>query len=307
MCSQQSNHPIPAVRRFARGIRSRASRLGLVLALCALTAAVETSFAQRKTATVKGVVTDAATKQPLVGVTCIVEGTQRGTTTGVDGTFTLELVSGGAKTLSFSYIGYETREVVWNNQTELKIELSETAQAMDEVIVVGYGSQKKSDITGAVGSVAKDRIEKMVSTDIAQIMQGSVPGLNVMATTAGANPEGQSGLMLIRGRNSISASNDPLVVLDGIPYYGSISDINPSDIASIEVLKDASSAAIYGSRGSNGVILISTRQGTEGKVTIRYDGYYAIQTVANFPHIMNGEEYYNYKKGWADDDDIHRR
>lgn len=303
MCSQQSNHPIRAFRGFARGIRSRASRLGLVLALCALTAAVETSFAQRKTATVKGVVTDAATKQPLVGVTCIVEGTQRGTTTGVDGTFTLDLASGGAKTLSFSYIGYETREVVWNNQTELKIELSETAQAMDEVIVVGYGSQKKSDITGAVGSVAKDRIEKMVSTDIAQIMQGSVPGLNVMATTAGANPEGQSGLMLIRGRNSISASNDPLVVLDGIPYYGSISDINPSDIASIEVLKDASSAAIYGSRGSNGVILISTRQGTEGKVTIRYDGYYAIQTVANFPHIMNGEEYYNYKKGWTDDDD----
>ena len=303
MCSQQSNHPIRAFRGVARGIRSRVSSLGLVLALCALTAVVETSFAQRKTATVKGVVTDAATKQPLVGVTCIVEGTQRGTTTGVDGTFTLELASGGAKTLSFSYIGYETREVVWNNQTELKIELSETAQAMDEVIVVGYGSQKKSDITGAVGSVAKDRIEKMVSTDIAQIMQGSVPGLNVMATTAGANPEGQSGLMLIRGRNSISASNDPLVVLDGIPYYGSISDINPSDIASIEVLKDASSAAIYGSRGSNGVILISTRQGTEGKVTIRYDGYYAIQTVANFPHIMNGEEYYNYKKGWADDDD----
>ena len=109
--------------------------------------------------------------------------------------------------------------------------------------------------------------------------------------------------MLIRGRNSISASNEPLVVLDGSPYYGSISDISPSDIASIEVLKDASSAAIYGSRGSNGVILINTRQGTEGKMTIRYDGYYAIQTVANFPHIMNGDEYFDYKKNWSDSDD----
>lgn len=298
---QQPNNP--TFGRFTPGIRMLASRLSLAFALLALTVPAQTTFAQRKSAAVKGVVTDAATRQPLVGVTCIVEGTQKGTTTGTDGSFSFNLAPGTDKVISFSYIGYESRQVTWTGETELVIALTETAHAMDEVIVVGYGSQKKSDITGAVGSVSKDRIEKMVSTDIAQIIQGSIPGLNVMTTSAGANPEGQSGLMLIRGRNSISASNDPLIVLDGVPYYGSISDVSPGDIASIEVLKDASSAAIYGSRGSNGVILINTRQGTEGKVTIRYDGYYAIQTVANFPHIMNGDEYYDYKKGWNDDDD----
>ncbi len=263
----------------------------------------DAAFAQRRTVTVKGTVVDAATQTPLVGVTCIVEGAQRGTTTDAQGNFTLRIDGSKAATLHFSYIGYEPQTVAWAGQTALDIALNEEATAMDEVIVVGYGTQKKSDITGAVGSVSKDRIEKMISTDIAQMMQGSIPGLNVMATTAGANPEGQSGLMLIRGRNSISASNDPLIVLDGVPYWGSISDINPTDIASIEVLKDASSAAIYGSRGANGVILINTQQGKEGRIKITYDAFYAVQDVANYPDIMNGEEYYQYKKNWNDEDD----
>lgn len=303
MNSRQTNHPTGGSGRFSPDSGLRLSRLAIVLAALVLAVAARTSFAQDRPSTVKGVVVDAATQQPLVGVSCIVDGTQNGTTTGADGSFELRLASGSGTTITFSFLGYESRTVEWAGATELKVSLSETVQHMDEVIVVGYGSQKKSDITGAVGSVSKDRIEKMVSTDIAQIMQGSVPGLNIMTTAAGANPEGQSGLMLIRGRNSISASNEPLVVLDGVPYYGSISDVSPGDIASIEVLKDASSAAIYGSRGSNGVILINTRQGSEGKVTIRYDGYYAIQTVANFPHIMNGDEYYEYKKNWTDNDD----
>ncbi len=131
------------------------------------------------------------------------------------------------------------------------------------------------------------------------MIQGSVPGLTVMATAAGADPEGQSGVMFIRGRNSISASTDPLLILDGMPYHGSLSDISPEDVASIEVLKDASSVAIYGSRGSNGVILITTKKGKEGKTVIKYDGFYSIQNVANFPHIMNGEEYLNFKNNWA--------
>lgn len=303
MSSLQPNHPNCSPGGFPHSLRTFAARLSLALAVLALTLPTAAVFAQRKTATVKGFVTDATTRQPLIGVTCIVEGTQKGTTTGADGSFTLNLAPDIEKNISFSFIGYESQQVTWSGETELNIALVEMSTTMDEVIVVGYGAQKKSDITGAVGSVSKDRIDKMVSTDIAQIMQGSIPGLNVMTTAAGANPEGQSGLMLIRGRNSISASNDPLIVLDGIPYYGSISDVSPGDIASIEVLKDASSAAIYGSRGSNGVILINTRQGSEGKVTIRYEGYYAIQTVANFPHIMDGDEYYDYKKGWADDDD----
>lgn len=265
--------------------------------------ATSEALSQQKAIVVKGTVVDLSTNDPLVGVTVVVPGTLKGTTTGSKGDFELILQPERDKLLMFSFLGYESQEIRWNGATVLSVALVESSQTMDEIVVVGYGTQRKSDITGAVGSVSKDRIENMISTDIAQIMQGSVPGLNVMATSAGANPEGQSGLMLIRGRNSISASNDPLIVLDGIPYYGSISDINPSDIASMEVLKDASSAAIYGSRGSNGVILITTKQGSEGKVKITYDGYYAIQTVANFPHIMNGDEYYNYKKAWMDEDD----
>lgn len=260
-------------------------------------------FAQSQV-TVTGQVVDAATKQPLVGVTCVVNNGQSGTTTNADGIFTLQMRKGPKeKEILFSYLGYQEQTILWTGQTSLNIELAEESTAVDEVIVVGYGTQKKSDITGAVGSVAKDRIEKMISTDIAQMMQGAVPGLNIMATSAGADPEGQSGLMLIRGRNSISASNDPLIILDGVPYWGTLSDISPTDIASIEVLKDASSAAIYGSRGANGVILINTRQGKEGNVKITYDAFYAVQTVANYPDIMNGEEYYQYKKSWDDADD----
>ena len=124
-----------------------------------------------------------------------------------------------------------------------------------------------------------------------------------MTTEAGADPDGQSGVMLIRGRNSISASTDPLLMLDGMPYNGSISDISPQDVASIEVLKDASSVAIYGSRGSNGVILITTKKGKEGKTTVKYDGFYSVQTVVNFPQIMDGREYLNYKNNWTVFDD----
>lgn len=252
---------------------------------------------------VYGVVVDIKTGEPLPGVVCFVDGSSIGTSTDLDGKFLLTLSAGSRPVLTFSCLGYDQETVQWNGQKTLEVRLTESTEYLDEVVVVGYGTQKKSDITGAVGSVSRDRIKEMITTDIAQILQGSVPGLNVMATTAGANPEGQSEVMLIRGRNSISASNNPLIILDGNPYYGNISDINGHDIESIEILKDASSAAIYGSRASNGVILITTRQGKEGKVTISYDGYYGIETIANFPHIMTGEEYYDYKKGWNDDDD----
>lgn len=288
-----------SIRSIACGLSS-AWRLGLVLLLLALPGVGQ---AQNASVTVSGVVINAETREPVIGATCIVVDTNKGTTTDIDGKFQLRLTPDQDKEIQVSFIGFEAQTVAWGGQTQLEVELREQTEVMDEVIVVGYGTQRKSDITGAVGSVAKDRIENMVSTDIAQILQGSVPGLNVMATAAGANPEGQSGLMLIRGRNSITASNEPLIVLDGIPYFGPLSDINSTDIASIEILKDASSAAIYGSRGANGVILITTHQGTEGDVKIRYDGFYGIQTIANFPHIMDGDEYYAYKQNWTEEDD----
>ena len=253
--------------------------------------------------TVHGVVTDGETDFPLVGVVVSFgEGFSVHTITDDNGSWSLELPASSGD-LMFSILGYKTATVAVGKDTEINVKMYPDVETLDEIVVVGYGSQKKSDITGAVGSVSKDRIESSSFTDVSQMLQGSVPGLTIMTTTAGANPEGQNGLMLIRGRNSISASNDPLIILDGVPYNGSISDIPTTDVASIEVLKDASSAAIYGSRGSNGVILITTRTGEEGKMSIRYNGYFSVQTVANFPHIMDGQEYYDFKKYWTDDED----
>jgi TonB-linked SusC/RagA family outer membrane protein len=236
----------------------------------------------------------------IPGVNVVVRNTSLGTITDLDGNFRLS-IPGHAKVLVFSFVGMRTQEVQIQDRTEFSIVLEESDISLDEVVVIGYGTQKKSDITGAVASVSKERIEGMVSTDVAQIIQGSVPGLVMMSTEAGAAQTSENSLILIRGRNSITADNSPLIVLDGVPYEGDLGDLNPNDLASIEVLKDASSSAIYGSRGANGVILITSRTGQEGKLEVVYDGYVSIQQVANFPHIMNGEEYYDYKKNWVDE------
>ncbi|MCF8379795.1 MAG: TonB-dependent receptor [Bacteroidales bacterium] len=240
--------------------------------------------------------------ETLIGATVLIKGTTIGTITGIDGTFSLN-IEGSGEVLVASYIGYIPQEIPIKNQRVFNFILEKDIRNIDEVVFVGYGTQRKSDITGAVGSVSKDRIENVAVTDIAQMIQGSVPGLTVITTEAGADPDGQSGVMLIRGRNSISASTDPLLILDGMPYNGSLSDISPQDVASIEVLKDASSVAIYGSRGSNGVILITTKKGKEGKTQVKYDGFYSVQNVVNFPQIMNGKEYLDYKNNWTDFED----
>lgn len=242
---------------------------------------------------ITGIVTD-NDGLPLPGASVLVKGTKKGTSTDFDGKYEITVPEGAV--LVFSFIGYESKEIVVRAQTKINVVLNSSNQALNEVVVVGYGTQKKSDITGAVSSVSKDRIENAVVTDAIQLLQGSVAGLNLSATSAGSNPE-SGAVLLIRGRNSITASNDPLIVLDGVPYNGSLSEINPNDIESIEVLKDASSTAIYGSRASNGVILIQTKKGEKGKVTVRYNGFTSIQSVANFPDLMNGEQYYSFKQG----------
>ena len=185
-----------------------------------------------------------------------------------------------------------TKDVKIGSQTVFNVTLEESAIDLDEVIVVGYGTQKRSDITGTVASMPKERLEMAPNLNIAQAIQGAIPGVMIQTTAAGAAP---SQVVMIRGRNSILASNDPLIVLDGIPYSGQISDINPNDVQSIEVLKDASSAAIYGSRGANGVILITSKEGVAGKATILYEGKYSIQKPSNLPDLMNGEEFYKFK------------
>ena len=239
---------------------------------------------------ISGQITDMS-GEPLIGVNIQVKGTSQGTATDMDGRFELQNVEEDA-VLVLSYIGYQLQEVDVEGRTEIYVRMAEDAQTLDELVVVGYGMQKKSDITGSVSSISQDRLEMIPNLNVAQAIQGSIPGIQIQQTTSGSSPEES---IVIRGRNSILASNTPLIVLDGIPYGGSLNDINPNDIESIEILKDASSAAIYGSRGSNGVILITSLKGIEGKPRIKYDGYYSIQDFANYPDYMNGDEFYDFK------------
>ena len=242
--------------------------------------------------TITGSVKDAK-GNPLSNVSIIVKGTNKGTSTGADGSFQLNLAKAKGNTLVFTSVGYERKEVVQENSNPLDVVLSKLDESLEAVVVVGYGSQRKKDVTGAVSSIPKDRLEQLPNANIAQALQGSIAGLDINNNSGGA--EGNNVSILIRGRNSISASNGPLIIWDGIPYSGSISDINPNDVESIEVLKDASAAAIYGSRGSNGVILITSKKGTKGKISITYDGYYGTQTIINKPDLLTGPEFYKFK------------
>ncbi|WP_149303521.1 TonB-dependent receptor [Pareuzebyella sediminis] len=239
--------------------------------------------------TVSGTVTDTQ-GIPLAGASVLEKGTTNGTQSDFDGNYTLSL-SNASATLTFSYIGYGTKDIPVNNQNSISIVLEESASDLDEVVVIGYGvTVKKKDLTGAVASADLDNANEFPNVSIAQALQGSVAGLNVGATTnAGQNP-----IISVRGQSTLSSdagANAPLIVLDGIIYRGNLVDLNPADIASIDVLKDASSAAIYGSQASNGVILITTKTGrTLLKPTIEYSTSYSIQSPSNVLLPMNASE-----------------
>lgn len=247
-------------------------------------------FAQTRSVT--GKVLNAA-GQPIKSATVAQKNSNLSTRTNEDGSFTIS-VNGSASVVVVSSVGYVTREVAVNNNNSLTITLAEDVVGLDDVVVVGYGTQKKRDVTGSVATLSKDRLQQLPNTNIAQALQGAVPGLRINTNSGGA--EGNDLSILIRGRNSISASNSPLIIWDGVPYEGGISELNPSDVESIEVLKDASAVAIYGSRGSNGVIIITSKKGKKDKFTLTYDGFVGIQQLTNKPELLNGEEFYNFKK-----------
>ncbi|RDV13513.1 TonB-dependent receptor [Pontibacter diazotrophicus] len=230
--------------------------------------------------------------EPLPGVTVVAKGTANGATTGVDGTFALRLPQASG-TLVFSFVGFVSKEVPLTGQTTVNVVLQEDTKALEEVVVVGYGTQKKSDVTGAVSSVKAEEIQELPITNAAQALQGRVAGVNV--TMAGTRP-GAGVEVRVRGNRSFSANNDPLYVLDGIPITGGINDIAPQDIASIEVLKDASATAIYGSRGANGVVLVTTKRGTVGKPQVTYDTYIGFSQALGKIDMMNGAEFAEYKR-----------
>ena len=244
-------------------------------------------FAQKITVT--GTVTDEK-GSPLPGATVQVKGATLGTTTGADGKYSVD-VSGTNATLVFSFVGYFTKEVPVQNKTSINVSLDPDVRGLQEVVVVGYGTQKKSDITGTVASLPQEKLQMAPNLNVTQAIMGAVPGVMIQTNAAGANPD-QS--IMIRGRSSISADNQPLIIVDGIPYGGSMSDINPKDIGSVEILKDASAAAIYGSRGSNGVILITTKEGKSGKTTFSYDGKYGFSQVVKQYDLLDGPEFWDF-------------
>ena len=246
---------------------------------------VQVASAQSK---ISGAVVD-ATGEPVTGASIVVVGTLNGTVSDIDGNFSINVKSDDM--LQISYIGYVTQTLKPVNG--MTVTLMEDNEMIDEVVVVGYGVQRKSDLTGAVAKVDGKTLEERPMANIVQALQGAVPGLNISVT--GTNAEGSSSQTRIRGEKSISADNKPLIILDGIPFDGPWSEINPNDVASIEVLKDASSAAIYGARGSNGVILITTKKGDKGKLNVSYSANFTVNKAVIVPRLMTGEEFWDAK------------
>ncbi|GLB49168.1 SusC/RagA family TonB-linked outer membrane protein [Neptunitalea lumnitzerae] len=236
--------------------------------------------------TIKGLVTD-ENKVPLPMVNIAELGTNNGAVTDFEGTFTFTPQTENP-VLVFTYMGFETTQVEVNGQTEITVQMQPSQNALDEVVVIGYGKETKRDLTGAVGSVSGEEIQEVPSTNVIQAMKGRVAGLDIIDN--GHEPGGGVSIN-IRGQRSITASNSPLIIVDGIPVIDGLNDLNPNDVASVEVLKDASASAIYGSRASNGVIIITTKRGKNDEVKISYNGYYGVTSVSKKVDMMNGTEF----------------
>ena len=244
-------------------------------------------FATTPVMAVKGIISSDK-GEPLVGASVVVKGTTNGTITDIDGKYSLS-VPDGKVTLVISYVGYDTKEVALNNQSELNITLTE-GSSLSEVVVVGYGTVKKSDVTGSVSSITSKQLEKIPAANAVQAMQGQAAGVDIVQSSSrpGAFPA-----IRVRGNRSLNATNNPLFVVDGIPLSegASINDFNPTDIESIEVLKDASATAIYGAQGANGVILISMKKGKRGRAQITYNGSTSISSPLRPFDVLNAGDF----------------
>ena len=251
---------------------------------------------------VTGIVKD-ANGEPIIGANVMVKGQSIGTITDIDGRFVLDAPKDAI--LQISYIGYITQDISVKGKNELAIQLKEDAQAIEEVVVVGYGSVKKSNLTGALSSVKMDEVPQVATTSVSNLLIGRVPGLSIRQTSA--SPNGSYD-MVIRGSASIEAGNTPLYVIDGFPG-GDINAINPGDIESVEVLKDASATSIYGARASNGVILINTKKGKVGTLNVNFKANTSFQTISNPYDMVDAKDYMNlsnafFKEQWLYDNKI---
>jgi TonB-dependent starch-binding outer membrane protein SusC len=235
--------------------------------------------------TVSGIVSDGS--GPIPGVNVSLKGGKSGVSTNIDGKYSISNVPSNA-VLVYSFVGFVTQEVAVKGQSQINIKLAEESNTLKEVVVIGYGAVRKEAVTGSVASIKGDVLREVPSANVTQAMQGRVAGVTMSQTST---KPGATMQIRIRGTRSLTASNDPLIVLDGIPFSGTIADISPEDIKSIDILKDASSTAIYGSRGANGVILVSSNKGSKGqKAQIEYSTYTGIKNAHKYP-MMNGPEY----------------
>ncbi len=258
-----------------------------------------TAFSQN--VRVSGQVTDEM--GPLPGVNIMIVGTSEGTITDVDGNYSIEVPADGR--LQFNFIGFEPQIIPVDGRTEINVQMQEDVQALDEVVVVGYGQMKRSDLTGSVVSVSNESIEETVSTSVDQVLQGRAAGVQVMQNSG--TPGGSSSIR-IRGISSLNASTEPIFVVDGVIIDGStgsnsdnvLASIDPNDIVSMDILKDASATAIYGSRAANGVVIINTRKGEKGKSRVSYNGHYGVQEMANKLDLLNLRQYAIHKNNRAD-------
>ena len=248
-----------------------------------------TAYGYSQTKTVTGTVSD--NMGPMPGVNVLVKGTTNGVVTDFDGEFTIDDVSND-DTLVFSYIGFVSQEVPVGTQTEINITLREDTQALDEVVVVGYGTQKKSNVIGSVTSVEVEEATNVPTTNVSEMLRGRAAGVQV--NLGDARPGGTSNI-IIRGNVSVDGGNSPLIIVDGLPF-DNLNDVAPDDIANIEILKDASSTAIYGSRASNGVILVTTKRGKVGKATVNYHGYTTVQTLTKNFNQYTGSQFIDLRR-----------
>lgn len=244
-----------------------------------------------QTISVKGKVLDSETKLPLQGASIIERGTSNGTTSDEKGNFSLSVPS--TAILIITSVNFDPLEFSVDGKNEIFVGLQSSNRSLDQVVVVGYGTQRKKDLTGSVASIKGSDLRQVPNVNAIKSMQGMVAGVDIASPNNNPN---SNPVIRIRGNRSINAGNDPLIVVDGLPFSGSLNDINSGDIKSIEVLKDASATAIYGSRGANGVILITTNRGTAGKVQINYNGYYGIQKSLDRLQLMNGAEFAEYRR-----------
>jgi TonB-linked SusC/RagA family outer membrane protein len=265
------------------------SKLTIFITIFALSG-LQLIFAQGKI--VSGVVTDGNTNDPLPGVNVLIKGTTTGTVTGIEGDYSIN-VPGDDVTLSFSFIGYLSEEILIGGQTNINIVLIPDVTALSEVVVVGYGSMERTNVTGAISTIKTEELSKAPVPNLVEAMRAQVAGARIKRTSG---QPGSGVEFLIRGKNSLSNSNEPLIVLDGVPTTGgNIAELNSNDIESVNILKDAAAASIYGARGANGVILITTKEGNKDKPTFNINLSHGFTDLVQKPDLMNAEEFVQFK------------